>query len=57
LSRKVHNRAAYFEEIPKENLDDAVVFLDPDNGLEAKSTEDGNGERYAKSDEVERIYN
>jgi len=50
------NRAAYFKEIAKENLDDAVVFLDPDNGLEVKSTGDGNGDKYVRSDEVELIY-
>ena len=50
------DRAAYFDGIPKENLDDAVVFLDPDNGLEVKSTWDGNGDKYVKLDEVELIY-
>jgi hypothetical protein len=51
------NRAAYFEEIPKANLGDAVVFLDPDNGFEVKSTGERNGEKYIKLDEVELIYN
>jgi hypothetical protein len=50
------DRAAYFGEIPKANLDDAVVFLDPDNGLEVKSTGDGNGDRYVTYDEVASIY-
>jgi hypothetical protein len=51
------DRAAYFDGIPKENLDKAIVFLDPDNGLEVKSTRSTNGEKYLKLDEVELIYN
>jgi hypothetical protein len=50
------DRAAYFDGIPKENLHDAVIFLDADNGLEVKSTGEGNGDKYVKLDEVELIY-
>jgi hypothetical protein len=50
------DRATYFKGIPKENLDHAVVFLDPDNGLEVKSTGGTNGDKYVKLDEVELIY-
>jgi hypothetical protein len=51
------DRAAYFEGIPKESLEDAVVFLDPDNGLEARTAGDINGHKYVKLEEVELIYN
>jgi hypothetical protein len=53
----VHSeRTAYFDGIPKETLDNAVVFLDPDNGLEVKSTGDGNGDRYVTYNDVASIY-
>jgi hypothetical protein len=50
------DRPAYFEEIPKENLDDAVVFLDPDTGLEVKSMGDRNGDEYVTYNDVESIH-
>jgi hypothetical protein len=34
-----HDRAAYFEEIPEENLDDADNILDSENGLDVKGME------------------
>lgn len=51
------DRAAYFDGIPRENLDNAVVFMDPDNGLEVKSIGDGNGDRYVTHNDVAAIYN
>ena len=50
------DRATYFGGIPKEDLEDAVIFLDPDNGLEVKSTGDGNGDRYVTYDDVASVY-
>jgi hypothetical protein len=51
------DRATYFKGIPKANLDDAVIFLDPDNGLEVQSKGKTNGDKYVKLNEVELIYN
>jgi hypothetical protein len=50
------DRAAYFEQIPPESLHDAVVFLDPDNGLEVKSATEKNFCKYVKFDEVKSIF-
>jgi hypothetical protein len=50
------DRANYFGQIPSENLVDAVVFLDPDNGLEVKSATERNLHKYVKYEEVKSIY-
>jgi hypothetical protein len=50
------DRAAYFDGIPKENLDDAVVFLDPDIGLEVKATGKGNGDKYVTYSDLISAY-
>jgi hypothetical protein len=50
------DRANYFEQIPSENFVDAVVFLDPDNGLEVKSATERNLPKYVKYEEVKSIY-
>jgi hypothetical protein len=39
-------RDAYFDSIPDDDLDDSLVFLDPDNGLQVKSMRRGNGEKF-----------
>jgi len=50
------DRAAYFRSIPNDNLKDAVIFLDPDNGIEVKTIGDENGHKYMTTDEIEQIY-
>lgn len=48
-------RKTYFESIPKDDLDDSLVFLDPDNGLQVKSMRRGNGEKYLLFAEVAEL--
>lgn len=50
------DRSVYFEQIPLENLINAVVFLDPDNGLEVKSATGRNFHKYVKFEEVKSVY-
>ena len=50
------NRKSYFDEIPAEFLQSAIVFLDPDNGLEVKSADGKSLHRYVKFEEVRAIY-
>jgi len=50
------NRKSYFDEIPAEFLQSAIVFLDPDNGLEVKSANGKSLHRYVKFEEVKAIY-
>jgi hypothetical protein len=50
------DRANYFGQIPSENLSKAVVFLDPDNGLEVRSATEGTFHKYVKFEEVKSIY-
>jgi hypothetical protein len=50
------NRSAYFKQIPPESLRDAVVFLDPDNGLEVKSATEKTFCKYVKFEEVKSIF-
>jgi hypothetical protein len=48
-------RDAYFESIPQEDLDDSLVFLDPDNGFQVKSMRRGNGEKFLLFTEVAEL--
>jgi hypothetical protein len=50
------NRKSYFDEIPKEFLQSAIVFLDPDKGFEVKSANGRDLDKYVKFDEVKAIY-
>jgi hypothetical protein len=49
-------RKSYFSEIPIELLQSAVVFLDPDKGLEVKSANGRDLDKYVKFEEVKGIY-
>ena len=48
-------REEYFLSLPSSALRQAVVFLDPDNGMEVKSTRRGNGDKYLRYDELSSI--
>jgi hypothetical protein len=50
------DRNSYFEHIPKENLTAAVVFLDPDNGLDGRSAGAGDGAKYVTYSELTSIF-
>lgn len=50
------DRSVYFEQIPAENLINAVVFLDPDNAQEVKSATERNFHKYVKFEEVKSVY-
>jgi hypothetical protein len=50
------DRSTYFNQIPLEILSNAVVFLDPDNGLEVKSANEKTLCKYVKYEEVRSIY-
>ena len=45
-------RGEYFAGIPEEYMRSALIFLDPDNGLEVKSSRPGNFEKYVRYSEV-----
>lgn len=50
------NRDEYFRSIPDFSLREALVFLDPDNGLEVASAGRRNGDRYVKHEELRRLF-
>lgn len=45
------NRTAYFDSLPRQNLLKAVILVDPDNGLEVKSSS-GREEKYLRFEEA-----
>lgn len=49
-------REEYLAEIPGEFLGSAFIFLDPDNGLEVKSSRPGNFAKYVRYEEVAKLY-
>ncbi|HEY3397927.1 MAG TPA: hypothetical protein VGM19_09755 [Armatimonadota bacterium] len=49
-------RPEYFASIGCDKLQSALVFLDPDNGLEVKSTRRGNLHKFVRYDEVRSLY-
>ena len=49
-------RESYFQRIPERYLESAVVFLDPDNGLEVKSAGRSNLHKYVTYDEVGSLF-
>jgi hypothetical protein len=58
LDREFTNkdRDAYFRSIPNRDLKEAVILLDPDNGLEVKSATDRTWHKYIKFEEVKDLY-
>ena len=50
------NREEYFLSIPDSALRRALVFFDPDNGLEVKSTKRGNGRKYLLYSELKALF-
>jgi hypothetical protein len=50
------DRKSYFEGIPREFLQSATVFLDPDNGIEVKSVNGKSLHRHVKFEELKTIY-
>ena len=48
-------RMQYFLSIPEEDLADAVILLDPDEGMWS-SRVGGEGEKYLRYDEIRYIY-
>ncbi len=51
------NRSEYFRNISDSMLQEALVFLDPDNGLEVASMNDQNGQKYVRYDELRTVFN
>lgn len=49
-------RSQYFQEIPPSYLRQAVILLDPDNGLEVKSAATKTFHRYVKYEEVRSVF-
>lgn len=47
------HRQTYFRGIPDQALVEALVFIDPDNGLEVPSTRPSNGDKYLKYEELD----
>jgi len=58
LDRKFTNkhRDTYFRSIPNKDLKEAVILLDPDNGLEVKSAGPKTLHKYVTLEEVEGLY-
>lgn len=52
-----YSRSEYFKDIKEEMLKNAVILLDPDNGLEVSSMRNSNGNKYVKYSEVNELYN
>ncbi|MFH1965524.1 MAG: hypothetical protein ABIJ42_08290 [Acidobacteriota bacterium] len=50
------NREEYFQNIPDEDLQSAVIMVDPDNGLEVKAARPGNFHKYIKYSEARQLY-
>ena len=50
------NRREYFDAIPDEALRSALVFFDPDTGLEVPSMRPGNGDKYLRYDELRSVF-
>ena len=49
------NREEYFRKIPQDLLTNSIILVDPDNGLEVKSSKN-KGERYIKYEEVKYLF-
>ena len=50
------NQDQYFEEIPDSTLQSAVILVDPDNGLEVKSSRPGDFHKFIKYSEMKQLY-
>jgi hypothetical protein len=50
------NREAYFQEIPADALRSAVTLVDPDNGLEVKTSRPGNFHKFIKYPEAKDLF-
>jgi hypothetical protein len=53
---KDDDREAYFARISPKCLKSAIVFLDPDNGLEPKSGSGRNGSKYVKLSDLKLLF-
>src|SRR5665811_1656612 len=49
-------RKQYFDSIHSSILNQSVILIDPDNGLEVKSMRSGTGHKYLKYKELGTIY-
>ena len=49
-------RTRYFREIPRAHLRQAVILLDPDNGLEVKSSTASSFHKYVKYEEARSVF-
>lgn len=49
-------REAYFAGVKEEDLQSAVVFLDPDNGLVVKSANKNNLHKYVNFEEIKSVF-
>jgi len=48
-------RRQYFNDVESSFLNESVILIDPDNGFEVKSIRSGNGHKYLKYDELNKI--
>ncbi len=51
------SRDNYFEQIPPSSLQSAVILVDPDNGLEVKTSRPGNLHKYIRYSEARDLLN
>ncbi len=49
-------RCEYFHSIPDSSFREALLFLDPDNGLEVSSMNSANGDKYVRYDEAKELF-
>jgi hypothetical protein len=50
------NREAYFREIPADALRSAVILVDPDNGLEVRTSRPGNFHKFIRYSEARDLF-